>query len=567
VALTGVVDLLTVLLPPARDRLRLLTEVVPLTGVQTARAATAAVGLLLIYLSVGLRRRTREAWWVAVALAAVSVVLNVLKGLDLDAAGLSAGLLAILLNGRRDYCAVAGRGSRWRALLALAGFGGAGLAVGVAEIAMRSASLVPGQSPRLWVVQAAEGMAGATGPLRFTHPAVADAVSLTTGSMGLLAAAMALVVLLRPLGRHPGHTPEDVDRIGRLLAAYGGQDSLGYFALRPDKSMLWSPTGKAGIAYRVIWGVSLASGDPIGDPEAWPGAVEAWLADCRRHGWTPAVLGCGERAGRVYQRHGLNVIELGDEALVDVASFSLEGRPMRGVRQAVGRVERAGYACQIARQRDLPPDVAEEARRACGQLRDGDVERGFSMALSRVGDPADGDCVLVLARDADGRLRGMLQFVPWGADGLSLDVMRRDRDADNGLIEYMVVTMLRWAPRFGVRRLSLNFAVLRSVFARGDRLGAGPVLRLWYQVLMVASRYWQLESLYRANAKYLPTWQPRYLCYPSLNDLPRIGLAALRAEAFLTAPEIVVRLRERVRRQAPAAAQSEPQPVLQGKGS
>jgi len=279
------------------------------------------------------------------------------------------------------------------------------------------------------------------------------------------------------------------------------------------------------------------------------------------------VLGCGERAGRVYQRHGLNVIELGDEALVDVASFSLEGRPMRGVRQAVGRVERAGYACQIARQRDLPPDVAEEARRACGQLRDGDVERGFSMALSRVGDPADGDCVLVLARDADGRLRGMLQFVPWGADGLSLDVMRRDRDADNGLIEYMVVTMLRWAPRFGVRRLSLNFAVLRSVFARGDRLGAGPVLRLWYQVLMVASRYWQLESLYRANAKYLPTWQPRYLCYPSLNDLPRIGLVALRAEAFLTAPEIVVRLRERVRRQAPAAAQSEPQPVLQGKGS
>jgi len=242
VALTGVVDLLTVVLPPARDRLGLLTEVVPLTGVQTARAATAAVGLLLIYLSVGLRRRTREAWWVAVALAAVSVVLNMLKGLDLDAAGLSAGLLAILLNGRRDYCAVAGRGSRWRALVALAGFGGAGLAVGVAQIAMRSASLVPGQSRRLWVVQAAEGMAGASGPLRFTHPAVADAVSLTTGSMGLLAAAMALVVLLRPVGRRPGHTRDDVERIGRLLAAYGGQDSLGYFALRPDKSMIWSPT-------------------------------------------------------------------------------------------------------------------------------------------------------------------------------------------------------------------------------------------------------------------------------------------------------------------------------------
>jgi len=561
VALAGVVDLLTVLLPPARDRLRLLTEVVPLTGVQTARAATAAVGLLLIYLSIGLRRRTREAWFVAVALAAVSAGLNVVKGLDLDAAAVSVGLLAILLGGRRDYCAAAGRSSRWRALAALAGFGGAGLAFGVAEIAVRSRALVPGQSPRLWVVHAAEGMVGITGPLRFTHPAVADAVSLTTGTMGLLAAGVALVVLLRPLGRRPGHSPDDVERIGKLLATHGCQDSLGYFALRPDKAVIWSPTGKAGIAYRVIWGVSLASGDPIGDPEAWPGAVEAWLADCRHHGWTPAVLGCGERAGLAYTRHGLSAIELGDEALVDVATFALDGRPMRAVRQAVGRVERAGYTCVVARQRDLPPDVLAEARRAGHQLRDGDVERGFSMALSRVGDPADGDCLLVLARDADGRLRGMLQFVPWGADGLSLDVMRRDRAADNGLIEYMVVTVLRQAPTLGVTRVSLNFAVLRSVFARGDRLGAGPVLRAWYHVLMLASRYWQLESLYRANAKYLPTWQPRYLCYPSMSDLPRIGLVALRAEAFLTLPHLPrPRLSRRARERAAEVEVDEREP-------
>jgi lysyl-tRNA synthetase class 2 len=46
---------------------------------------------------------------------------------------------------------------------------------------------------------------------------------------------------------------------------------------------------------------------------------------------------------------------------------------------------------------------------------------------------------------------------------------------------------------------------------------------------------WQIESLYRANAKYLPTWQPRYLCFPTARDLPRIAVAALAAEAFLPA--------------------------------
>jgi lysyl-tRNA synthetase class 2 len=87
-----------------------------------------------------------------------------------------------------------------------------------------------------------------------------------------------------------------------------------------------------------------------------------------------------------------------------------------------------------------------------------------------------------------------------------------------------------------VHRVSLKFAVFRSVFARGERLGAGPVLRMWRSVLLGASRFWQIESLYRANAKYQPEWVPRFVCFRSSADLPRVGLAALRAEAFVVAP-------------------------------
>src|SRR5262249_43900274 len=147
-----------------------------------------------------------------------------------------------------------------------------------------------------------------------------------------------------------------------------------------------------------------------------------------------------------------------------------------------------------------------------------------------------GNCLLVLARDSAGRVRGGLQFVPWGDDGLSLDLMRRDPDSDNGLVEFMVTAAVHHAAAVGITRISLNFAVLRSVFARADRLGAGPVLRTWRRALLVLSRYWQIESLYRANAKYLPDWRPRYLCFGSMSDLPRVSLAALRAEALLVAP-------------------------------
>lgn len=209
---------------------------------------------------------------------------------------------------------------------------------------------------------------------------------------------------------------------------------------------------------------------------------------------------------------------------------------MRGVRQAISRCHRAGLTTTCARVRELDEATRAEIVDSADAWRDGEVERGFSMALGRLADPQDADAVVVLCRDGSGSLRGLLQLVPWGADGLSLDVMRRDRSSENGVIELMVAGLMAQAPELGVDRVSLNFAVFRSVFARGERLGAGPVLRLWRAILMQASRFWQIESLYRANAKFNPLWVPRFVCFRSAVDLPSVSLAALRAEAFVVAP-------------------------------
>jgi lysyl-tRNA synthetase class 2 len=272
------------------------------------------------------------------------------------------------------------------------------------------------------------------------------------------------------------------------------------------------------------------------------------LDEAQRFGWVPAVLGASERAASAYAREGLDALELGDEAIIEVAEFSLDGRPMRGVRQAVARTGRAGYRVLCDRLCDLTDEEIETSREAGDTWRDGPVERGYSMALGRFGDPADGECVLVRAVDAVGTPQGLLHFVPWGRQGLSLDIMRRARDAENGTVEAMVTGLLADCGRLGVERVSLNFAVFRSVFARGDRLGAGPVLRLWRAVLLQASRFWQIESLYRANAKYWPEWVPRFLCFDRPGNLSTVGVAALRAEAFLVAPSWFGGLRRSARR-------------------
>jgi lysyl-tRNA synthetase, class II len=509
----------------------------------TASLVSAA---LAAFLAIMLRRRKRIAWWCTIVILGFTSLADVYwltehayrhHWFNWFAMGMTIGLLLCLVLGRHDFYAKGNQSNPKTALFVLVGGAAAATVIGVALLTWFGTTADASINARIEYTL-----------LRLLTVDKQDVTDLGIFSphwLDVLINAMSLVIFLAvvyvffrsPRGRVL-HTPEDEVRLRELLAKEPDPDSLGYFALRRDKSVIFSPSGKAAIAYRTVGSVSLASGDPLGDPEAWPGAIELWLREAAEHAWAPAVAGASEQAGEIFARHGLTALELGDEAIVEVSDFTLEGRAMRTVRQAVNKVKRAGYTTRIRRHRDIEPTEMAKLQAAADYWRYGAAERGFSMALNRLGDPTDGDCVMIECFDGEGRLRALLSYVPWGKDGLSLDLMRRDKDSENGLVEFMVIDLLQNAAEVGVTRVSLNFAMFRAVFERGSKLGAGPVLRLWRGVLLFFSRWWQIESLYRANAKYRPIWEPRFILYARSADLPRIGMAYARAEGFLALPQV-----------------------------
>ncbi|TVL90960.1 phosphatidylglycerol lysyltransferase domain-containing protein [Streptomyces sp. SAJ15] len=504
-------------------------------------------GALSLFLAVTMRRRKRAAWILNLVLATLLLAVIVLAMgwseyrrhiQNWISLLLTALFVVALLAGRREFYAKGDR-SNPRLAAAVAAGGllvGSLLAAGLVTVTNTAPDDERSTFLERWHYGVLRMVSLAADDTRFEGISTPGWVNVTINVMSTALMVLVLYAAFRARRAVDPITGEDEARLRELLDRWGDRDSLGYFALRHDKSVLWSPSGKSAITYRVVGGVSLASGDPIGDPEAWPGAIEPWLAEAREHGWIPAVMGAGEEAGMVYARHGMDALELGDEAIVDTDEFTLEGRAMRTVRQAYNRVKRAGYTVRVRRHEDIPEEEMAELLRLADDWRDGETERGFSMALGRLGDPRDGRCAMLTCADAEGRPRALLSFAPWGAKGLSLDLMRRDRDSDNGLMEFMVLELIQRSREVGVDQISLNFAMFRSVFERGSRLGAGPVLRLWRSLLSFFSRWWQIESLYRANAKYRPIWEPRYLLFEKSTDLPRIAIAAARAEGFLEAP-------------------------------
>ncbi|CAM5455754.1 phosphatidylglycerol lysyltransferase domain-containing protein [Streptomyces abikoensis] len=549
-ALIGLVDVLAGVVPRFRwSKVHSLAEVLPGSVTQLAAAGSIIVGILLLMLAHGLKRAKQRAWLAAVVLLPIGAAAQLVYRHSYIGAILSLLLFIYLVWHKGSFYALPDPRSRWKAAANFVLMGAASFGLGWVIVGSHPDQMIGDPPVSEQIQHVLWGLFGFEGSIRYTDH-VDYTVGYSLGALGLLTVATTAYLAFMPAYPDAVLTEEDEDKLRELLAKHGARDSLGHFALRRDKSAVFSPSGKAAVSYRVVSGVMLASGDPIGDVEAWPGAIEKFMELAKRHSWTPAVAGCSETGGEVWTREtGLDALEMGDEAIVEVADFSLTGRSMRNVRQMVKRIERNGYSTKVRRVGDLTPEELEAVQKAANAWRDTEDERGFSMALGRIGDPKDLDAIIATAhKDPEegedcpfGDLRAMQHYVPWGPDGSSLELMRRDRSADPGMNELLIVAFLQAAPELKIKRLSLNFAFFRSALERGGKLGAGPVVRIQRSVLVFLSRWFQIESLYKFNEKFRPRWEPRFVVFPNSRDLPRIGFAMMQAEGFLELPRLLRR--------------------------
>jgi lysyl-tRNA synthetase class 2 len=511
-AAVGVIGIVSALTPEFADRLQIVHGVLPPGLPEAARVLTVAFGVGLIWLSRSLVKRRRRAWQLAVAVVVASAAAHLAKGLDFEEATISLLLLVALVRWRRRFD-VPGDPANVRLLLGL----GAALA-GIAAVAGGAELRGVDLSPR-------------TG----------DALL----GLGIVFGFLALYLWLRPFGHAVAQTVGE-RRMARALVDAYGSDSLSFFALRRDKSYLFSPSRRAFLAYRVVAGTALVSGDPVGDEAEIDDLLSELRRVVRAHGWRLAVVGASDEHLDRYRALGLKPVSMGEEAVLSPRDFSLEGRAIRKVRQSVSRLSKAGYTFRVVAADEVALPLEAELEDVSASWRRGEPERGFSMAIDDLHIPGT---VLALAEDADGRVGGFLHLAPSPAGGgWSLSAMRRRPDAPNGLTEFLVVETLAWARETGANELSLNFCALTD-FLSPDRVKT-PVKRVVRRGILLADNMFQLERLYSFNRKFFPEWRRRYICVERLTDLPAVGLAYLHAESLLVPPRPWTRRREARRRLA-----------------
>jgi len=358
---------------------------------------------------------------------------------------------------------------------------------------------------------------------------------------------MIAYVIFRPLTvpRTPP-TPAARQVASELVRAHGA-DTLAFFKLRAGGHYIFSEDRRAFVAYAIENGVLLLSGDPVGPADALPGLLGQVREFADARGLKLGALGASEQLCPMYEQLGLRAIYLGDEAVVELGRFSLEGRPIRKVRQSVTRLSKAGYQAELHELRALDQDAIEQIEHVVELGRQGAPERGFSMAMDSLRGEHDHDTLVVLARDETiptRPIRGVLHFVPcYGRPAVSLSFMRRDPATPNGLTEFLVVRAIELLRERGLEELSLNFAA----FAKWMHSPEKRVERLLGKLIALGNPFFQIESLYRFNAKFFPRWEPRFLVYEGTFGLPRAGIAAMWAEGQLPVADVLA-ARTRVQR-------------------
>jgi lysyl-tRNA synthetase class 2 len=527
-SLTVVAGLLGVLdaIIPERSQ-TLLAQLAP--GVHPlARALEGPLALALLYVAPGLARGRRRAWQLAVGLLAGATVLHVLHS---DYGAVVTGLLTVALVSRRDAFDAAGDPLAKPRALVRAGL----LLVGIYSYGAAA----------LWVDRAAAGRAfsAAVAVRETTRALVGDGLTgsahggfdrwlaLSVLVLGLVAAASVLHVWLAPW-RYKLEQEARERRVARALVHAWGADTLAPFVLRADKSYFFSGDERAFLAYRVVGGVAIVSGDPIGPPAEFAQLLDRFIELARERDWRVAVLRASEASLDLYRGCGLRTAYHGDEAVVHVARFSLEGRPIRKVRQSVHRLRRSGYTALALHPRDLGPDLRAELEHVARLWRGDEPERGFVMALDALFRLEGEDAVFVVGVGPDGSAKGFLHFAICPAAGaLSLSSMPRLRNTPNGFNEWLVCEAIEWARGEGIPRVSLNFSPFAALLAPEADLSM--LQKVEAKALRALKWHFQLDNLLLFNRKFFPEWQRRFVVYERRRDLPRVGVAALAAEAYL----------------------------------
>ncbi|HET6456800.1 MAG TPA: flippase-like domain-containing protein [Armatimonadota bacterium] len=525
-AILGVVDVLSAVLPALNYRIVVLREYLPVGARQGARLATVFVGFLLLALAGNLWRRKRVAWLIVIVLLGISAVTHLLKGLDFEEASLATGMIIWLWHLRHYFGARSDRPSAWQGLRALVAALLFTLAYGTAGFYFLdrhftvSFNLIA--ALRQTLVMFTQFYDPHLQPITGFGREFADSIYVVAA----MTFAYALIMIMRPVLIRRLATEKERARAKRIVEKWG-HSSIARFALFDDKSYYVSPVGSC-VAYAVRGRVAVALGDPIGPPKDAAVTIAAFQGYCSGNDWLPAFYQTLPDYLEIYRAVGLSTLHIGNEAIVDLAAFTLEGKAGKDLRAGVNRLTRTGHSYQM-HEPPLPDSLLDELRIVSDEWLESmhGSEKRFS--LGWFDDDYIRSSPVMAIHAEDGTVVAFANVIPeYKINETTIDLMRHRRKTESGTMDYLFVALFQWAKEQGYTGFNLGLSPLAGV---GESHENPAIEKALHYIFEHVGQFYNFKGLYDFKSKFQPEWSPRYLIYPGPASLPAVAMAVIRADS------------------------------------
>ncbi len=522
---SGLINLASVLHHASWRRHTLLQDVFPLEFVQLSRFLALLIGFALIVSSLNIYKRKKRALGLVILLSGASVVFHLTKGLDYQEAAFSLLLVVLLLAIRKSFTVksevprLSGTLVRLALAVAVAVLYGVlgfwfldqrhfGIDFNTWDSIRNTISVLTLNTP-----------AGLVPLTRYAHWFLnsLDLITITT-------ILYVLFTLFRPVLYRLATLPHERSLAEGILDRHG-RSSLDVFKIAPDKASFFSPSERGFLSYRMGGRYAVVLGDPVGPEEEIPVLVRDFRDLCDENDWRLVFHQTPPDFLDVYLRAGFKKLKIGDEAIVDLAAFNLEGKSKKHLRHYTNQLDAAGFKTAF-----LEAPLSDEALDRLKAVSDdwlkigGRRERTFTLgAFSR---SATRSTPVFVALSPEGRTEAFVNIIRDYAPGeTTVDLMRHRRDAPAGIMDYLLIKLFERQSAAGFRRFSLGLAPMAGFQEHEEPSREERAVHLFLQRMNFLFSY---SGLLQHKKKFATSWEPRYTTYRNVLDLPGMAIAIAR---------------------------------------
>jgi phosphatidylglycerol lysyltransferase len=517
---SGFVNLYSVVGQKFPQRLVILEEIFPLEFIHLSKFLTILVGFALIIASINIYKRKRRAFQGVILLSILSIIFHLIKGLNYEEALVSLALILIL--GRKEFIVKSRIQTLPMAFVRSAIAFGIAILYGAAGfwlIEQRHFHLNFRWRDALSEAFRYMTFVGDPDLIPYTRHAAWFLDSLYL--ISITAVVYAIYSLYRPAVYKFRVYPREL-ALAKSIVENHGRSAMDFFKYWSDKSFYFSPSQKSFIAYRVGNNFAVALGDPVGPESEIRVIADNFISYCLRNDWGFSFYQVVPDFLPIYEALRLKRLKIGDDAIVELTNFTLEGKARKSLRQAVNRLEESGVSSSF-----YQPPIPEEIIAELAGISDlwlklpGHRERGFT--LGQFERSYIRATPLIVAKDKNGKSVAFINQIPsYFAGEATIDLMRRTGDSPNGIMDYLFARLFLILKEQGFNRFNMGMAPMAGFAESEESSAEEKAIHFLFQHMNFLFRYRGLRNF---KAKFASSWEPRYAIYKNPFDLPKLALA------------------------------------------